>query len=146
MALLNYTTTIDVDKTLSEIQRLLVRSGARSLLMEYTEDGSPRAVSFLIRTPGGEVGFRLPANIDAIFAVLCRQYSDGKVQRRFASKEQAARVGWRIVKDWLEAQLAIIETEMVTFEQVMLPYMTVQNNLSLYEAWSQNLLALPAPK
>jgi len=36
--------------------------------------------------------------------------------------DQSRRVGWRIIRQWLEAQLAIVETQMVTIEQVFLPY------------------------
>ncbi len=32
-------------------------------------------------------------------------------------------VAWRIVKDWLEAQLALLQSRQVKLEQVMLPYM-----------------------
>ena len=35
MALLNYSTTISVDKTLGEIQGLLARHGARSIYTDY---------------------------------------------------------------------------------------------------------------
>jgi hypothetical protein len=38
------------------------------------------------------------------------------------TKEQAARIAWRIVKDWLEAQLAMIEAGLVDLQQVFLPY------------------------
>lgn len=47
---------------------------------------------------------------------------------------QAARVGWRILKDWIEAQLALIETGMVTIEQVFLPYVQNDKGQTLYEA------------
>jgi hypothetical protein len=31
-------------------------------------------------------------------------------------------VAWRIVKDWLEVQLAMVQAGLVKFEQVFLPY------------------------
>ena len=37
--------------------------------------------------------------------------------------EQATRVGWRIIKDWLEAQLALFFLQMVKIEEIFLPYM-----------------------
>lgn len=148
MALLNYTTTIAVDKTLGEIQRSLVKHGAKSILTNFDDRGEPIALSFLITTSFGERGFLLPVNIDAVFKVLSGQYNRGQVQRRFVTKEQAARVGWRILKDWVEAQMAIVETEMVTFDQVMLPYLVVDpvSNTTLYLAMRERQLALPAPR
>jgi hypothetical protein len=143
MALLNYTTTVSVDKTLTEIQRMLVRAGAMSIMVDY-DRGNPTSISFLIETEFGPRGFRLPANIDAVWRTLTDQWHKGRVQRRFTTKEQAARVGWRIIKDWLEAQLALIETRMVSLAQVMLPYMQVDGQKSLYDAMRDRQLALPA--
>lgn len=146
MPILNYTTEIAAGKTVGEIQALLVKAGARSILADYDEEGLPVRISFLIKTQWGERGFALPANSEAVFAVLVRQANSGKVAKRYATQEQAARVGWRIVKDWTEAQLALIETEMVTLSQVMLPYMVVEKDKTLYELMAQNNLMLPSPK
>jgi len=67
-----------------------------------------------------------------------------KVQARYATPEHAERVAWRIVKDWLEAQLAIIRTEMATLDQVMLPYMRADDGRTVYELYRDQALALPA--
>ena len=142
MAILNYSTTISVDKTVGEIQGLLARRGARSILVDYDGQGNPTAIAFMIPTRFGDRGFRLPANIEAVWKVLTKQHQQGKVQRRFTTREQAARVGWRIVKDWLEAQVAIIETEMVTIEQVFLPYMQVKNGQTLYQVMQESRFRL----
>lgn len=116
--LLNFSTQIDAEKTVAEIQRKLAKAGAYQILQEYDPEGVMAAVSFRIKTEFGDMAFRLPADIDKVHIVLKRQFSRGK----FAAREQAARVGWRIVKDWTEAQLALIETGMATVEQVFLPY------------------------
>lgn len=142
--ILNYSTTISVEKTHSEICRILAKHGAKSVLSEFDRSGEPVAVSFLVDTPFGERGFRLPANTDAVLQVLTRQWERGQVQPRFVTPEHAARVGWRIVKDWLEAQMAIIDTQMVSFTQVMLPYMVVNNHgQTVYEAFESKNLMLP---
>ena len=144
MSILNYTTSIDVNKTLGEIQRLLAAAKVNSIMTEFSSDGLPSAVAFKVMGPYGMLCFLLPANVGKIFLVLQR---DKKVPLRLKNREQAARVAWRIIKDWLEAQLSIISAEMVTLEQVFLPY--VQNNQTgetLYEtmkAANFNQLALP---
>ncbi len=98
MPILNYTTTISAGRTVGEIQEMLAKHGAKSILLDF-EGGLPTAICFLIATPFGERGFRLPANIDAVFAVMTRQYQRRQIERRYATHEQAARVGWRIIKD-----------------------------------------------
>lgn len=143
MPLLNYTTTVAVDKTVAEIQRILVAHGARSIRLDY-EAGNPSALSFLIETRFGPRSVRLPANVEALWKVMTAQHKEGKIPRRFVSREQAARVAWRIVKDWLQAQLAIIETEMVGFDEVLLPYLLDERTgKTVYQVLSANRLALP---
>lgn len=124
-----------------EIQQKLVTAGAKAIMTEYGEDGAPSGFSFLIETPYGDRGFQLPVHAERVHAVLLRQSSkNGRVR---TEKAHAERVAWRIIKDWLEAQLALIETEMVTLDQVMLPYMTTSDGGSLYELVVKNQMALP---
>ena len=57
---------------------------------------------------------------------------------------RSQRISWRILKDWIEAQLALIETEMVSLDQVLLPYMTTDTGHSVYEVLVERRFALPA--
>jgi hypothetical protein len=145
LPILNYTTEVNIDRTLSEIGRILAKAKARSILTDYDEEGVPTRISFLVETQHGRQGFRLPANAEAVFAALAREASAGKVPRRYVTRQQAARVGWRIVKDWLEAQLAMVEAELVTIEQVMLPYMVVENDRTVYELMEERRFLLSTP-
>lgn len=146
MAILNYTTEISASKTVAEIQGMLVRFGARKLLTDYDEAGNPTGIEFLLETQWGPRGYRLPANIDAVYAVLVKQANARKIATRYSSREQAARVGWRILKDWVEAQLAILETEMVQPDQVLMPFLVAENGYTLYEVMSGYQMLLPPPK
>lgn len=51
--------------------------------------------------------------------------------------EQAERVAWRVAREWLLAQLAIIEAQMATLDQVMLPYLQVDGQKTLYAAYRE---------
>lgn len=130
MALLNYTTSIEAIKTVGEIQGMLAGHGARSILIDYGQEGNIEALSFQIVTPQGATGFRLPIDPDSVLKVLIRQ----NVEKKYQNKAQAIRVAWRIVKAWVAAQLAFQETEMVKMEQVFLPYLVTKDGRTLYEA------------
>lgn len=134
MALLNYSTTIEAIKTVGEIQGILAGHGAKTILINYGDDGAVEALSFLVLTPHGEVSIRLPIDPDAVLRVLSQQNRLGKVPNRYINRAQAVRVAWRIVKDWIQAQMAILETEMVKMEQIFLPYVITQSGRTLYEA------------
>ena len=74
--------------------------------------------------------------MDAVHKVLTRQ----KVK---CDRAQAERVAWRIVKDWVEAQMAILESEMVQMDEIFLPYMVNDNGQTLFEAYRRNQLMIP---
>lgn len=135
MAIKNYTTTIDVYQSIGEIQGALASHGARKIIVDYETDGRPCALAFAIETPAGLCGFTLPANAAGVEAVMQRQ----KVK---ASPGQAERTAWRNVRDWVLAQMAIIEAGMVDMQEVFLPYMTNSQGQTLYQLYAQGCLRL----
>ena len=136
MPILNYTTKVDVYSTVGTIQGILVKHGARRIVQDYDESGHIKALCFSIMTPFGERAVRLPSDSYAVQRVLERQ----KVN---ASPEQAERVAWRILKDWIEAQMAILESEMVSMEEIFLPYMVTNNGgQTVFERYVSNQLML----
>ena len=140
MPILNYTTSIAVEKTTSEIQGKLARAGAQAVMTEYDDEQVLCALSFRMLCNGIMVSFRLPAHIDRIYVLLQR---DDKVPRKLKTRDQAARVAWRIIKDWIEAQLAIVEAEQAEMVEVFLPY--AQNpatGKTLFEQLSNDQFAL----
>ena len=102
MAIKNYTSGVDVFTSLGEIQGALAGHGARQIMVEYDEKGRPTGVTFSIDTPTGRRGFMLPANIDGVLFVF-------KQQKLKDDRDQAERTGWRNLRDWVLAQMAIIE-------------------------------------
>ena len=136
MPLLNYTTKVDVYTTLGAIQGQLVKHGAKKIMQDYNEAGHITALAFMIDTPLGPRGIRLPANVEAVHAVLLRQ----KVK---SDRDQAERVAWRIVKDWVEAQMAILESEMVQIDEIFLPYMIDRAGETLFQKYRNDQLQLP---
>lgn len=139
MPIANYTTKIDPERTIGEIQVKLRRLKVRSVSVEWDDDGVPTALSFVVETQWGPRSYLLPANVDGVWAALRRQVS-AKTDRR-----HAARVAWRTVQDWLEAQIAFIEAGSAQFEQAMLPYMQDETGRTVYELAAERYQpALPA--
>jgi len=131
MPILNYTTQINPEKTCGEIQRMLAKAGASAIMHEYDDDGVLVRLSFKIECHGMQLPFMLPANIGRIYTIL---QNDRRVVRKNKTMEHAARVSWRIIKDWVEAQLAIVEAEQAEMAEVFLPYMQHgQKGETLYE-------------
>lgn len=110
MPLLNYTTKVDALQSASEIEVMLIKHGARSILKEC-DGGKIAALSFMIRTPRGDLPIRMPIDPEPILRVLKRQGVK-------ADMLQAEKIAWRITKDWTEAQMALLETEMISMEEI----------------------------
>lgn len=150
MALLNYTTEIEAAKTLGEITGLLVAAKAQAIMTEFDGAGNPTVVSFKVMGRFGAMSFRLPCNHVAAGNVLNKQARAGKIPKRYLNDvTQARRVGWRIVRQWLEAQLALVELEMVPIEQIFLSYMQTDDGRTVYERLEEKRfggLMIEAPK
>ena len=142
MPLLNYTTKVATERTAGEIMSLLSRKGATQVMMEFGPGNQPVGLKWRVETSHGPLGFALPINAEATFKVLTEQRvlptnPEGRM-------EQAHRTAWRIVKEWVVAQMALIETGMVDMEEVFLPYM-LTGNRTVYEVLSEgNFRALPS--
>jgi hypothetical protein len=132
--LANYTTTISANKTVMDIQRMLQEHGATSILVNY-KNTDPESLSFIIPTIYGNLPFRLPVQIDKVDSKLKQM----KVRHVYNPNQsaidsrKALDVGWRNIYYWLRAQLALIEIDQVTFDQVFLPYLQQSGSRSLYE-------------
>jgi len=124
-----YSTSVSVGRTVNEISTLLAEAKATAILSEFN-DGVIKAISFRIKTEFGVLTFRLAANVDGVLAVLQRSRS---IPPRLRSREQAGRVAWRIVLNWLAAQLALVQAGLATLDQVFLPFCQDPAGVTLYE-------------
>jgi len=127
MPILNYTTTIDANKTVQEIQGLLSKKGANRIMTDYDNEGNVTAVSFFISVNGMPVRFEMPANWRAVQKALIKQ----KVAQKYQTNAHAIRVCWRILKDWIAAQMAIIEAEQADLATIFLPYAVMKNGTTV---------------
>lgn len=129
MALLNYTTKIDGWQTVGEIQQILAKAGATHVNVKMNQ-GEPEAVTFSIIYNGTPLNFLLPCNTGGIlkyFRNLKGPEKDRLTKSGFMARveQNAHNIGWRIIKDWIAAQCALIEIDMATLAEVFLPYLVI---------------------
>jgi len=136
----NFSTTISSEKTIMEIEKMLSEYGATKIMKEYDEKGRPIFLAFAIQTKRGELPIKLPAKIPQVLMMFDKEVSEGLLPNKYSGdKEQAFRVGWRIIKDWIDAQLTLIRLELVKPEEIFLPYIwDNQNQETLYEKLERN--------
>lgn len=139
MALLNYTTTVDAIKTAAEIEVILIRGGAKAIQKEI-DNGKVISIKFIVDSPIGTIPIELPVQIAAVAEILRKQKKNNP--RIKTSLEQAERTAWRCLKDWVEAQMALIEIGMVSIDQVFLPYIVNREGKTLYAYAKEHRLFL----
>lgn len=148
--ILNYTTEIAASKTIGEIVSLLLEFGVSSISTDYDPaTKQPTALAFSVETARGIREFALPAHVDAVQRILQKRWDDGdrRLGKRHTTTEHATRVAWRVLKDWVEAQLALIQMGMARVDEVMFPYLIAgpagETAYQLYAAGQKQLPAGP---
>ena len=139
---LNYTTKIPAEQSIAEISKMLAKFGANKIMHDYDDQGYIVALSFMIRFEGKadqEISFRLPTDWRPVQQIIAEiRKGNTKLGRDILTEQHAINVAWRITKDWVEAQLALLETKMVTMPQLFLPYAVGQNGQTLYQHIAEN--------
>jgi hypothetical protein len=134
------TTEISPEKTINEIEALLCKSGASAIVKDF-KSGETVAVAFKISAGGQDIPFRLPCRWEAIQKQLCERredfknaWSDQQIKEiRTRVEPQAKRVAWRQILRWIQAQLALVDTEMVKMEEVFMPYVQLRGGKTIFE-------------
>jgi hypothetical protein len=132
----DYTTTVAVHTSMAEIQRALVRGGARAIAQSYDANGRVTGLEFTLPSPAGMSSYALPVRPDRVAAVLKEQ----RAEPRYRTDQHVEKVAWRILRDWVLAQLAIMETQMVSLPEIMLPFMRTEGGATVFELYDQGAM------
>lgn len=108
-------------------QDALVKTGAIGIQFTY-EGGRAIGIAFTMNLNDNAVQFKLPVNWRKFQAVLKKEQN-----KRGEDEEYAYKVAWACTKDWIEAQMAFVESENVTIPQIFLPFAIVKGGQSLFE-------------
>ncbi len=146
----NYTSQVPVSTTVSRIECALAKAGIRNIMKDYGE-GEVTALYFTLPHPavqGASIPVRLPANIAAVMEVLSKGVKRNSADRKKRLWEQARRTAWRLMQDWVEVQLSLIELQQVEALQVFLPYIWMGNKtfFERVKGGDFKMLALPPGK
>src|ERR1019366_8173145 len=137
MPIKNYTTMVAEDRTVGEIMGLLSTKGARSISINYDEGGGPDGISFVIAVENTPIPFRLPCNFEGVRRAMYEEFKDRGARARWERdgqrQEQVRRIAWRIVKDWVAAQMALIEAHQASLAQVFFPYATDNRGMTAFD-------------
>jgi hypothetical protein len=140
MMLKNYTSSIPVERSVSMIEMMLAKRGANQILKTYDPKGNPVGVAFRMTVRGTELGFKLPSRVDSCRKILVESMSPrSRTKREMVAKveQQSARTAWKILYDWTEAQMAMIDLAQVEMAEVFMPYMLVNGETTVFQAFAE---------
>jgi len=126
MPLKNYQSRSPLPNIFSAIEKTLASHGARQIVRDYDGGGRIVSISFSVQVNDQILGIKLPAKIDQVERIFQEQGVKYK-------PEQPYRTAWATIRDWIDAQMALIDWEVVRLEEVFLPYMVWQDGRTFFQ-------------
>jgi hypothetical protein len=112
------------------IQKCLASHGARTMIFDYNLEGQIIGLKFSLDIAGRTMGFKIPAKLEntcrLMYGHLLCEFGTGVNDTK--KKEQVYKTTWANIRDWITAQMAMIDTNQVKFEEVFLPYIIIDKN------------------
>lgn len=121
MNLKNYTSEVPAITSMGRIEKKLVEAGATDISKKY-ENGVCIAVRFRMLINMKPLFFELPAKVDACFKVMWAEISRPKENTKERTMQQAERTAWKIISDWVDIQISMVQLEQAELMQVFLPF------------------------
>lgn len=142
MIVKNFSTQIKVEKTIMEIERILVKFNAQGIYKEYEGQRVSGLMFFMIKD-NEKIPFKIPMSIQKSKTVIKYAVEKGKLPQRFLQEpllsSQGQRVSWRIIKDWIHSQLSLIEINYAEPTEIFLPYIyDIKQDKTLYDKFIEN--------
>jgi len=130
----NYTSSVPVETTIARIEKILAQFGAMGVAKSY-KNGEVDSLQFSIAEPisGKTITIHLPAKAKAVEKILKEDVRRPQAETFRRIEAQAARTAWKIIQDWIEIQLSLIEMGQAETLQVFLPYVW-DGNKTFFEA------------
>lgn len=110
------------------IEEMLVDAGARDFMKSYNNNKECDAIIFVMMVEGSvqPLYFKLPAKVEACYNALWKMYlkevKRPQEETKKTIREQAARTAWKIIHDWVDLQLSLIQLEQAEPMELFLPY------------------------
>lgn len=122
------TTTVSVERSQAEVIATLGRYGASGF--GFRRVGETVEVTFhLPAAEGPDRTVTVPVDIPTVHqklqAMTARRVQRGSHVRRLVAREQAERVAWRVLLDWIEAALLAVALGVQTIEEAFFAHTVV---------------------
>lgn len=141
MNLKNYTSSVSVINSIARIEHRLATAGATHIAKIYEGNVSGRPIGMIFQIKIGELpmSFKLPAKSSAVFNVMWKEVRRPRPETKENIKAQADRTAWKILSDWIDIQVSMIQLEQAEAIEIFLPYAyDGRTDKTLFEKMKEN--------
>ena len=122
----NYQSRSPLPNIFNAIEKTLAEHKAKQIVRDYDDQGRIVSISFVVATSHGDVGVKLPARFSKVKEIFDQNGLNYK-------EDQPYRTAWATIRDWVSAQMALIDWKMVKPEEVFLPYAINRDGKTFFE-------------
>lgn len=139
MSIKNYTSTVPMINSIARIEHRLAQAGATHIAKSY-EKQRPTGMLFQINIDGTPRTFKLPAKTENVFNYLKMQRKKPPTKAQEETiRQQADRTAWKILNDWIDIQVSMIELDQAEAGEVFFPYLyDGRSNKTMWEIAKEN--------
>jgi hypothetical protein len=136
----NQRTTIQAEKSIEMIRKLLIGFGVRDIAESRNDSGKLVAFRFILEVDGLKLPFQLAVNVTAVFLWLKKQKPQPRQVVRPTDRddlvlEQAEKIAWKNAYEWLFHQLNQIELgQMEKVEAFMSNFYNYNTGQTFYQS------------
>jgi len=127
--------TSNCKTTFDTIQKVLAAHKAQKIAFEYDGAGRVKGIAFALKIGTQDCLIQLPARIDKVAMIMYGAPCDHLSEK---DSKQAYQTAWANIRDWIAAQMAMVDTEMVQMTEVFLPYFVHSDNKTHFEHCAVN--------
>jgi len=137
----NYASRADMSSIFEAIRNALATHKAKKVMFDYDDAGQAIAITFQVAVNGIPYTCQLPNRFERVKQLVKEAYrSNNDYISDERATEQAYRTSWANIRDWILAQMALIDSQMVKTEEVFFPYLLDEGGRTVYETFEQRQL------
>ncbi|NMB81173.1 MAG: hypothetical protein GYA14_05095 [Ignavibacteria bacterium] len=123
MNLKNYTSSVPVINSIARIEHRLAQAGATHIAKSYDKE-RPIGMIFQIPINNVPLTFKLPAKTEKVFDYMIKQRSKPPKREHLETiRLQADRTAWKILADWIDLQVSIVQIDQAEPTEIFLSYL-----------------------
>lgn len=121
-----------MEKSIENVKNLLVNAGAYSVIEKY-ENKQVSGIAFVFPIDNKAMTFQLPARVECIKKYLIKSEN----MSESVAFRQAQKTAWRLIHEWVQIQLTMIQLDQADPLELFFPYLT-DGTQTYYEKLKSN--------